>query len=141
MADEAWNRLAELIRTRREDRRMSQQELASAAGTTDRFIRSVEKAERETFNRGTLRTIADVLGWTPDSIGRILEGGEPEVAQSGESKSLEEMFADLDERLKAVEKILQDAAMTPDEKVRFVEGVAEGQRILDERKRRFNDPD
>lgn len=79
---------------------MSQQELATAAGTTDRLIRSVEKAERETFHRGTLRDIAEALGWTRGSIDRILGGGEPQ--------DLEGRTPEWWERLEKVERMLAD---------------------------------
>lgn len=77
MADEPWQRLAELIRRRREERRMSQRELGEAAGTTDRLVSSIERAERTTYKPANLRAISQALSWTPDSIERILAGGEP----------------------------------------------------------------
>ena len=77
MADEAWLLVAALVRSRREDARLSQQALATAAGTTDRLVRSIEHAERTTYLPRTLRAISKALGWSADSIHRILDGKEP----------------------------------------------------------------
>src|SRR5690606_42021409 len=77
MADEAWLRVAALVRSRREDARLSQQALATAAGTTDRLVRSIEHAERTTYQRRTLRAMSKALGGSADSIHRILDGKQP----------------------------------------------------------------
>jgi transcriptional regulator with XRE-family HTH domain len=82
MADEPWQRLAELVRLRREERRLSQRELGTAAGTTDRLISDIERAARTNYEPATLRAVSRALGWTPDSISTILAGGDPNGDQS-----------------------------------------------------------
>jgi transcriptional regulator with XRE-family HTH domain len=96
MADEAWQRVATQVRSRRNDRRMSQQELASAAGTTDRLIRSIEKAERTTYLRPTLRAVSEALGWSADSIDRILNGQTPIVLDAPLDASPADLRAEVD---------------------------------------------
>lgn len=77
MVDEPWLRLAELVRRRREQRHLSQRQVAVAAGTTDRLISSIERAERTTYKPQNLSAVAVALGWTPDSAERILRGEPP----------------------------------------------------------------
>jgi transcriptional regulator with XRE-family HTH domain len=96
MADEAWKRVATQVRSRRNDRRMSQQELASAAGTTDRLIRSIEKAERTTYLRPTLRAVSEALGWSADSIDRILNGQTPIVLDAPIDATPADLRAEVD---------------------------------------------
>lgn len=102
MADEPWQALAELVRRRREERRMSQRDLATAAGTTDRLISSIERAERTTYKPRLLRDIAASLGWTPDSIQAILGGGAPTDAQPPSQPTMAERLAKLEHELAAL---------------------------------------
>ncbi len=113
-----WQGLAELVRLRREERRLSQRELGLLAGTTDRLISSLERVERTTFSPAMLRAISTALGWTPDSAQHVLDGGEP-VEASAETAAgasndqrveqlerdfdrLESTIADLQEQLREI---------------------------------------
>lgn len=99
MTDEPWQRLAELVRLRREERRLSQRQLGADAGTTDRLISDIERAVRVNYEPATLRAVARALGWTPDSVDLIRDGGEPEEADIDEpsvGERMERMEAALD---------------------------------------------
>lgn len=99
MADEAWRRLAGLIRDRRIDQGLSQAQLATEAGTTERTVRLIEKAERESYRQATLRGISRALGWTPDSIERIASGGDPTEAPADDDPELHAKVDELERRL------------------------------------------
>jgi transcriptional regulator with XRE-family HTH domain len=68
-----WARLGRAIRERRETLRISQ----GAAGVSASTWRKVEKAVDPPYRRSTLLGIAQALRWQPESIDRILAGGEP----------------------------------------------------------------
>lgn len=91
VTDEPWQRLAELVRLRREERRLSQRQLGTKAGTTDRLISDVERAVRQNYEPSTLRAVARALDWSPHSIDRILAGGDPEEADTDEQSMAERM--------------------------------------------------
>jgi transcriptional regulator with XRE-family HTH domain len=69
----AWPRLGRLVRERREALRISQ----GAAGLSASTWRKVEKAVDPPYRRSTLLAIAGALRWAPESIDRILAGGDP----------------------------------------------------------------
>jgi transcriptional regulator with XRE-family HTH domain len=79
MTEWPWARVAEQVRARRQDLHMSQRELADVAGTTDRLIGAIERAERDSYQDRTLRAVSTALGWSPDSIELICVGAEPVV--------------------------------------------------------------
>lgn len=109
VAEDTWHRLATMVRDRRDQRRMSQRDLAEAAETTDRLISALERSERTTFKPATLRKIAEALSWTPDSLQRILAGGDP--VEDGEPQpDLAAALAEIRERLDVIETAL---GMTP----------------------------
>lgn len=95
-----FERLAERVRARRHELGLTQSALATDAGATDRLIRSIELGEERNRHPGTLRAIAAALGWTPDSIDRILAGEEP--------KAVKLLAPDQEERLLALERQLAE---------------------------------
>lgn len=98
-SQEAWQKLADLLRERREEQGLSQRDLADAAGTTDRLISAIERTERTTFKPHKLRAIAKAVGWTGDSVNRILTGKEPVDASEETAEPFRrEMLLDRAER-------------------------------------------
>lgn len=99
MDERPWARVAEKVKTRREDAGLTQRQLAERAGTTDRYISAIERAERDTYQQKMLRAIARALGWQPGSIDLILEGGEPVDADPPDTRSIEERVTALEAEL------------------------------------------
>lgn len=81
VTDEALKRLASAVRQRRHELQLTQPELAAASGTTDRLIRGIELGESRDRHPATYRAISVALGWTGDSIDRILAGKDPVMAE------------------------------------------------------------
>jgi transcriptional regulator with XRE-family HTH domain len=102
MDDGAWKRVGVRVRSRREELGLTQERFAAQASVGTATVRLIESAGRETYNRSTIVNVARALGWTPDSIDRILKGGEPEEAPESE-KSAEERLAELEARVAALE--------------------------------------
>ena len=121
MTDGPWQRLAELVRLRREDRRLSQRQLGTAAGTTDRLISDIERAARENYEPATLRAVARALGWTPGSIEGVLDGGEPAEAGAEEpsmAERMDRMEAALDRFSTALSELASEIRSQRDSSVR-----------------------
>lgn len=73
-ANQDWDRLAEIIRDRRESLGLTQDE--AAMRSSDRVSvatwRDLEKARRSTFRRRTLYGVEDALGWPTGTVEKIL---------------------------------------------------------------------
>jgi len=81
-----WARLARTIRRARESRRMTQQELATAAGVSESTVQNLEDEENSYRRRPpSLSPIARALGWTPDSPDLVLDGGDPVLREEPEA--------------------------------------------------------
>lgn len=75
-----WTRLGQAVKRAREDRGMTQVELAAATGLTDSTIQNIESARHgRGFSRmpGSARIISSYFGWTEHSVRDVLAGGEP----------------------------------------------------------------
>ena len=73
---EDWQRLADHVRTARQDAGFpTRRALAEATGVTERTLGKLENGER--VSADTLATVARAVGWPPDGPRRILAGGEP----------------------------------------------------------------
>ena len=76
---DAWRRLAEIIR----DRRAELGVVATAIpGVSAATMSLVENAGRHSYRTHTMAALARGLGWTPDSIERILDGQAPVAVDS-----------------------------------------------------------
>jgi transcriptional regulator with XRE-family HTH domain len=73
---EDWPRLAVYVASARQDAGFRTiRSFAASVGITERTLGALERGER--VSRDTLLAVAKAVGWTPDSPGKILAGGEP----------------------------------------------------------------
>lgn len=104
MEDGAWKRVAERVRTRRDDELgLTQEQLAARAEVGTATIRLIETAGRKRYNRSTLRQVSQALGWTPDSIDRVARGDEPLLTEPS-TPATDEAY----EKLRAELQLLRD---------------------------------
>jgi transcriptional regulator with XRE-family HTH domain len=90
-----WRVARPRIQQRMEELRLSAADLARASGLSDKHVRRLLNGDDMTVPRDqTLWALCDALRWTPDSIDRILAGGEPTEVEdeSGEISQIE-LFA------------------------------------------------
>jgi len=90
---EDWKRLASYVVSARlaagyKDRRA----LAAATDITDRTLGTLENGRR--VSPETLAAVERAVGWRPDSARRVLDGGEPVLAEDAAQATSEPRFAD-----------------------------------------------
>lgn len=80
-AENSWEKVARLVRHRRESLGMTQEQAAQSTYglVSTANWRVVERGSPHKYRMGTLMGVAMALGWHADSIAFILAGGEPEV--------------------------------------------------------------
>lgn len=77
-----WSTVQDRIRERMKVLRIDQAGLARAAGISDATVRGFMNGQPRGIPREPTRwAVCDALGWTQDSIDKILTGGEPELAE------------------------------------------------------------
>lgn len=77
-----WDRLARALFDRRTALGMSRQRVADLAGVSLGAVKRLErKGNGYTRMPPTLASVVEVLGWTRDSPGNVLAGGEPTLAE------------------------------------------------------------
>jgi transcriptional regulator with XRE-family HTH domain len=110
-----WARVAEQVKVRREDLGLTQRQVAIAAGTTDRYISAIERAERDTYQQKTLRAIARALGWQSGSIDLILAGGDPvPAAEVTATRTIEERVTALEAELAELWALVETSVVRHD---------------------------
>lgn len=79
MTTEDWGRVAAAIKARRMALALRQEEAtARSGGMVSRAVWSnLERAVQDTYRERTLIGVCRVLGWSDDSIDRILRGDDP----------------------------------------------------------------
>lgn len=88
-----WAQVARLVRTRREALNLTQHDavVASEGSISLATWRNIETGANTSYRSSSLIAVCRALGWTPDSIERILGGDDPvEVAAANEDLSLHE---------------------------------------------------
>ena len=86
MATAAWVRLGKLLiqrRTQLDPRYMNRRLFADDRGLDYRLVSDIERARRQNFEESTLAAIEVAYAWSPDSIQRILDGGDPVPLAAG----------------------------------------------------------
>lgn len=74
-----WARLSKALQAARKARGIGQVELGELVGVRRSAIQKIERGDMKKVTP-TIRAIARVVGWTDDSVDRVLAGGEPELA-------------------------------------------------------------
>jgi transcriptional regulator with XRE-family HTH domain len=76
--DDDWERLGVQLREAREARGLSRRVLAEETGVSEKAIQMAEEGRVPSARwPKSVDTIAEALGWTPDSARAVLEGGSP----------------------------------------------------------------
>lgn len=75
----SWLRVADLVRARRKELRLTQQEAVARAGggVSLAVWNNLENGRQDAYRPSTLAAVARALNWSVDSIDRILDGREP----------------------------------------------------------------
>lgn len=76
-SDSRWQRVGQQVRSRRLALRLTQFQLATAAATSEPTVRALERGRRVSYMQSTITGVCAALGWTADSIDRLLRGDQP----------------------------------------------------------------
>lgn len=79
-----WKRLAEAIKEARQALRLTQVDLAHAAGVSESTVQNLEAGESRTRIPTSLPKVERALNWSEGSAQAVLEGGEPAPVTSHE---------------------------------------------------------
>ena len=86
---------------------LSQAELAARAGISESTVRSIEASRRDNYSGRVLRELSRALGWSPLSISRIFDGGEPEVIEAAAEPDLRAEIARLSGEIAELRSIVE----------------------------------
>ncbi len=75
-----WEQVADRIRERRAELRLTRAQLADAARVSARLLGDLENARRANYDGRTLAQVELALGWRRGAFARIGHGQEPELA-------------------------------------------------------------
>ncbi|WP_158920625.1 RodZ family helix-turn-helix domain-containing protein [Streptomyces sp. NBRC 109706] len=81
-----WARLGTLLKQAREGRGLQQKFVAKSLKVERGAIYNIEKGAIKKLT-GTIHHYAELVGWNPESLGVVLEGGEPETAGDADRAS------------------------------------------------------
>lgn len=89
--DEDWNRVAEYVRTRRTELRLTQDDVQDRGGPSAAKLREIENKRSQTLSASKRRDLERAIEWTDGSFDSVLRGGEPSVKRldSGAERSTE----------------------------------------------------
>lgn len=94
-SEDRWAKVGELLTARLRERGMNQSDLADASGLSRETVRPFTKGVPNRRNAHTRAQICRAVGWSHDSIDRILAGKRP---------ALSEAPHDVDRRLRELER-------------------------------------
>lgn len=125
--DSDWNRVAQLVTSRRLELGYRRQEdLARAMDVSLRVLNNIENARRSRYSRGTLALLEQTLDWRSGSIEAVLDGGDPvplsqpaatyrdrEATDEDREQSMREAIRDVQERLDKLQDMLDKRDQSP----------------------------
>lgn len=79
MRDTRWEQVGDAVRARITELRLTNAEVQRRSGVSDKTLTGYLNGE-PIRRADKARGLCEALGWTPDSIDRILDGDEPVVA-------------------------------------------------------------
>ncbi|MFF3094225.1 helix-turn-helix domain-containing protein [Streptomyces cyaneofuscatus] len=87
--DQDMARLGAALKATRLARRpkLTEEQVAREVGFSRATLQNIEKGIASTKVTPTIREYARYLGWTDDSIERVLAGGEPQLVQDGDKET------------------------------------------------------
>lgn len=102
-----WMRLATAIERRLGATGATVSEVAAAAGLSRETVRPILNAVPGNYRPATLAKVSLALGWTGDSIERVLAGGKPRLAPQ-DDQSIEDRITELEARFARIESAIRD---------------------------------
>lgn len=73
-----WTHLGQILKQRREQLRMTQQDVADAGDISLAIVQMLEGGRKESYRGTTLAALSTALRWEHDAITRLLNGADPD---------------------------------------------------------------
>jgi transcriptional regulator with XRE-family HTH domain len=127
--------LADAIEHRRVELGLSPSEFAEATGVTMEGLRRLRRGEVRRYQQRLTGPVCRILGWTPDSIDRLLSGQPPETVSGGVSEPVLRLAAENAELQRSIDAGRFERAQLRvqlDETVRAVATLTEQVRLTNE---------
>jgi DNA-binding Xre family transcriptional regulator len=115
--DETWDRVAKAVDERMLDMNLTMTELSDRAELSPITVRRVRQAKGTKLTVSSMRKLSTALGWTPDSIQRLINGQEPIIAPTPQ-----------DNQPVALSGVIDATGLTPDQ-IAYLQGIALGLRL------------
>lgn len=81
MTDELdYGRLADAVRDRRRELRMTQEDVRARGGPSTATLRQIERGSALDYRSGTTEPLEDAIGWRRGSVDTVLRGGDPTIS-------------------------------------------------------------
>lgn len=109
-AQDAWERLARLVRDRREREGWTQLDVVTRGGPSLDRLQAIEASRNTRYSPRTLSKLERALGWEAGSVREVLTGGEPTIAESvgrPPRESADKIAADVNADLAEIGDMLQ----------------------------------
>lgn len=85
--DRDWSRLGAHLAQARKSKGLRQPELAESLGLGRATVQNIEAGKSFKNITPAIRDYAEAVGWTYDSVTRVLDGGDPELVEAQEAAS------------------------------------------------------
>ncbi len=85
---DAWRAVADAVRSRRRELRLVGRDIENA-GVSRTILSLIENGRQDRYETRLLVNLCRALQWAPDSIDRLLEGGQPVVALTSRNGTTE----------------------------------------------------
>lgn len=104
-----WARVGKYVQNRMDARGLTDEAVASAARVSRATVAEIRAGKPRRRPARTRAPVSTALGWTSDSIQRILDGGEPEDAPPIDpgASDISAHFAAIDARFDRLEQMMR----------------------------------
>lgn len=97
--------LRDAVEKRRKELGLGPGALAEAAGVTNEGLMPLRRGYRKQYQERLTAGVCRALGWTTDSIDRILAGGQPQLLDQPDSDRLDQVLAELADLRTRIERL------------------------------------
>ena len=122
--------LAEAVERRRKELGLTPNALAEATGLSLQALRNIRRGEIRQYQERLTFPLTQALGWSPDSIDRILAGGDPVVVEVDDD-ALSQLHAVVEAQGRVLVLLAREAIAWLDDAEQLADGLDVLERLQD----------